>query len=73
MSGVGLAVWFGFDGRVGGVLRRVTMEVAMGSSGVVSVLGFTPSDKSRLGLVQGKTQNNLEDLWEQNHGELWLL
>jgi hypothetical protein len=32
-------------------------------------LGFTPSDRSRLGLVQVKTRTKLQDIWRQKHNE----
>jgi hypothetical protein len=35
----------------------------------LSLLGFTPSDRSRLGLVQVKNGSKLQELWERKHGE----
>jgi hypothetical protein len=37
----------------------------------LSLLGLTPSDRSRLGLVQVKTRTKLDELMERKHGADW--
>lgn len=37
----------------------------------LSLLGLTPSDRSRLGLVQVKTRTKLDELMERKHGPDW--
>ena len=37
----------------------------------LSLLGFTPSDRSRLGLVEVKARTKLEELMERKHGADW--
>lgn len=39
----------------------------------LGALGLTPSERSRLGLVQVKTQSKLQELWERKHQEPWPL
>jgi len=37
----------------------------------LSLLGFTPSDRSRLGLVEVKARGKLDELLERKHGKGW--
>jgi len=37
----------------------------------LSLLGFTPSDRSRLGLVEVRARTKLEELMERKHGADW--
>jgi len=37
----------------------------------LSLLGFTPSDRSRLGLVEVKARTKLDELMERKHGKDW--
>jgi len=53
--------------RLRAVLRQLDKQLVSN----LGALGFTPSDRSRLGLVQVKTQSKLHELWEQKHGEPW--
>jgi hypothetical protein len=51
--------------RLRAALRQLDKQLVSN----LGALGFTPSDRSRLGLVQVKTQSKLQQLWEQKHGE----
>ena len=51
--------------RLRAALRQLDKQLVSN----LSLLGFTPSDRSRLGLVQVKTQSKLQQLWQQKHGE----
>jgi hypothetical protein len=51
--------------RLRAALRQLDKQLVSN----LSLLGFTPSDRSRLGLVQVKTRSQLQELWEQKHGE----
>ena len=51
--------------RLRAALRQLDKQLVSN----LSLLGFTPSDRSRLGLVQVKTQSKLQELWEKKHGE----
>ena len=51
--------------RLRAALRQLDKQLVSN----LSLLGFTPSDRSRLGLVQVKTQSKLQELWERKHGE----
>ena len=49
--------------RLRAALRQLDKQLVSN----LSLLGFTPSDRSRLGLVQVKTRTKLQELWEQKH------
>ena len=49
--------------RLRAALRQLDRQLVSN----LSLLGFTPSDRSRLGLVQVKTRTKLQELWEQKH------
>ena len=49
--------------RLRAALRQLDKQLVSN----LSLLGFTPSDRSRLGLVQVKTRSKLQELWEQKH------
>jgi hypothetical protein len=51
--------------RLRAALRQLDKQLVSN----LSLLGFTPLDRSRLGLVQVKTQSKLQELWERKHGE----
>ncbi len=51
--------------RLRAALRQLDKQLVSN----LSLLGFTPSDRSRLGLVQVKTQSKLRQVWQQKHGE----
>lgn len=51
--------------RIRAALRQLDKQLVSN----LGLLGFTPSDRSRLGLVQVKTRSKLQELWEQKHGE----
>jgi hypothetical protein len=51
--------------RLRAALRQLDKQLVSN----LCLLGFTPSDRSRLGLVQAKTQSKLQELWEQKHRE----
>ena len=51
--------------RLRAALRQLDKQLVSN----LSLLGFTPSDRSRLGLVQVKTRSKLQELWEQKHRE----
>ena len=51
--------------RLRAALRQLDKQLVTN----LALLGFTPSDRSRLGLVQVKTQSKLQELWERKHGE----
>ena len=55
--------------RLRAALRQLDKQLVSN----LGALGFTPSERSRLGLVQVKTQSKLEELWERKHGEPWPL
>jgi hypothetical protein len=49
--------------RLRAALRQLDKQLVSN----LSLLGFTPSDRSRLGLAQVKTRSKLQELWEQKH------
>ena len=49
--------------RLRAALRQLDKQLVSN----LSLLGFTPSDRSRLGLVEVKTRSRLQELWEQKH------
>jgi hypothetical protein len=51
--------------RLRAALRQLDKQLV----GNLGALGFTPSDRSRLGLVQVKTRSKLQEIWEQKHKE----
>lgn len=51
--------------RLRAALRQLDKQLVSN----LSLLGFTPSDRSRLGLVQVKTRSKLQEIWEKKHGE----
>ena len=51
--------------RLRAALRQLDKQLVSN----LSLLGFTPSDRSRLGLAQVKTRSKLQELWEQKHKE----
>ena len=55
--------------RLRAALRQLDKQLVSN----LGALGFTPSERSRLGLVQVKTQSKLQELWERKHGEPWPL
>ena len=53
--------------RLRAALRQLDKQLVSN----LSLLGFTPSDRSRLGLVQVKTRSKLQELMERKHGPDW--
>jgi hypothetical protein len=53
--------------RLRAALRQLDKQLVSN----LGALGFTPSDRSRLGLVQVKTQSKVQELWERKHGRPW--
>ena len=53
--------------RLRAALRQLDKQLVSN----LSLLGFTPSDRSRLGLVQVKTRSKLQELIERKHGPDW--
>ena len=53
--------------RLRAALRQLDKQLVTN----LSLLGFTPSDRSRLGLVQVKTRSKLQELMERKHGPDW--
>jgi hypothetical protein len=55
--------------RLRAALRQLDKQLVSN----LGALGFTPSDRSRLGLVQVKTQSKVQELWERKNGRPWPL
>ena len=55
------------NNRLRAALRQLDKQLISN----LSLLGFTPSDRSRLGLVQVKTRSKLQELLDRKHGPGW--
>ena len=53
--------------RLRAALRQLDKQLVTN----LALLGFTPSDRSQLGLVQVKTRSKLQELMERKHGPDW--
>ena len=53
--------------RLRAALRQLDKQLVSN----LSLLGFTPSDRSRLGLVQVKTRSKLQEHLDKEHGPGW--
>lgn len=51
--------------RLRAALRQLDKQLVSN----LSLLGFSPADRSRLGLVEVKTKTKLQELWEKKHKE----